>query len=262
MPPTAGPNLSESRDDVWPVCPNPVRRPVQLHRWELLTFLHWRFDPEVVQRLLPPGSGLTVHTFDGDAWVGLVPFHMTAYAPGGPPVPWVCHFPETNVRTYVRAPDGSTGVWFLSLDAARLGAVVAARTGYHLPYFWSKMAVLGVGDLMTYQSRRWWPGPFGASLDCAIRIGEPFSDHELSELDHWLTGRWRLFSVSGRGRLRYALADHPPWPLHRAEVLHLDDGLFTAAGLPRPENPEPLTHYSPGVPVRIGRPHLVQAPSR
>jgi uncharacterized protein YqjF (DUF2071 family) len=222
-----------------------------VHGWKQLTFLHWRFDPEVVQRLLP--DGLTVETFDGSAWVGLVPFAMEVTLPRSGLVPWLSRFPETNVRTYVIAPDGSTGVWFLSLDAARLGAVATARTAYHLPYFWSKMQISHVGDVMTYQTRRWWPGPFGAASEVAIETGPALAPDELGDLDHWLTARWRLFSATRSG-LRFARADHPPWPLHRARLLHGDDGLVTAAGLPRPQG-DPLVHWSPGVEVRIGLPH-------
>ena len=50
-------------------------------------------------------------------------------------------FCETNVRTYVRDASGRPGIWFLSLDAARLGAVITARTTYRLPYFWSAMRI-------------------------------------------------------------------------------------------------------------------------
>jgi uncharacterized protein YqjF (DUF2071 family) len=235
-------------------CTDPVRRASMLHGWHTLTFLHWRYDPAVIQSLLPPG--LKVETFDGSAWVGLVPFEMRVTAPRGQAVPWVSNFPETNVRTYATAEDGSSGVWFLSLDAARLGAVVVARTTYRLPYFWSKMHVSSVGPIVTYRSRRWWPGPFGASSAVAIEVGEPFAPDELGDLDHWLTARWRLYSARREG-LRFARADHPPWPLHRARVVHLDDHLIEAAGLPAPDG-EPLVHWSPGVDVRIGFPNRLR----
>jgi uncharacterized protein YqjF (DUF2071 family) len=117
-----------------PSCRVPVDRASMIHRWEQVTFIHWRFDPEVVQRLLP--SGLTVETFDGAAWVGLVPFYMRVALPKSRSVPWLSRFAETNVRTYVHGADGTSGVWFFSLDAARLGAVVIARKTYRLPYFW------------------------------------------------------------------------------------------------------------------------------
>ena len=74
--------------------------------------------------------------------MALVPFEMMATFPVGPAVPWASHFWETNVRTYVRGPDGRTGVWFLSLDASRFGAVAAARLAYSLPYFWSRMRLV------------------------------------------------------------------------------------------------------------------------
>src|SRR6266536_756176 len=97
-----------------------VRRPVMLQHWRRLTFLHWPYPPPAVQALLPPG--LEVETFDGAAWVGLVPVLMDGVRPPGvPPLPWASRFPETNVRTYALGPDGRGAIWFLSLDAARLG---------------------------------------------------------------------------------------------------------------------------------------------
>ncbi len=222
-----------------------------IHGWNTLTFLHWAYEPAVIQALLP--AGLTVETFDDRAWVGLVPFVMQVKAARGGPVPWISNFPETNVRTYVTAPDGSHGVWFLSLEASRLAAVITARTGYHLPYFWAHMRVQQVGPVITYSSRRRLPAPTGVRCDVAVEVGEPFRPDELGDLDHWLTARWRLYSHSGRGQ-RFARADHPPWSLWRAKVLYLQDELFAAAGVPAPQGP-PLVHHSPGVDVRIGFPH-------
>jgi len=152
----------------------------------------------------------------------------------------------------VRDRDGRTGIWFFSLDAARLGAVVVARTTYRLPYFWSAMSIESDGDRIQYNCRRRWPGPVGAESSVAIEIGEPFGPGDLAELDHRLTARWMLFSVAGR-RHRFARAWHAPWPLHRASVRDCHDELVEAAGLPAPFG-EPLVHYSPGVEVRIGRP--------
>jgi uncharacterized protein YqjF (DUF2071 family) len=218
-------------------------------RWERLTFLHWSFDPVDVQRLLP--DSLQVDTFGGAAWVGLVPFFMRVSTAGGHRAPWVSDFCETNVRTYVRDSEGRTGIWFFSLDAARLGAVAVARMTYRLPYFWSSMWFSEHGPRVSYRCRRRWPGP-GPASHVRISVGDPFSTAELGELDHFLTARWILFSVAG-ARHRFARACHQPWPLHRAQVQAVDDGLVAAAGLPQPRG-EPLVHYSPGVDVRIGRP--------
>jgi len=232
-------------------------------RWERLTFLHWPFEPADVAKLLP--DGLTPDLHDGAAWVGLVPFFMVVATPGGRTAPWASRFPETNVRTYVRDSDGHVGIWFFSLDAARFGAVAVARTTYRLPYYWSAMDVAGddavpaQGDdslptpaRIAYRCYRRWPGPGTASSKVRIDIGDPYEPGELTELDHFLTARWILFSAAG-SRYRLARACHEPWPLHRAEATVVNDTLVRAAGLPVPQG-EPLVHYSPGVDVAIGPP--------
>jgi uncharacterized protein len=239
--------------DALGICPFTVDRPVMRQRWERLTFLHWRFKVADVQRLLP--GGLEAETCDGAAWVGLVPFYMRVAAPGGQRIPWVSNFCETNVRTYVRDQAGRSGIWFFSLDAARLGAVVTARvTPYRLPYFWSSMRLGERGNEIAYRSRRRWPRPRPAASRVRVRIGEPIAPADVTALEHFLTARWMLFSVTG-GRSASARACHEPWPLHRAQPLVVEDHLITTAGLPAPEG-EPLVHYSPGVDVAIGRPEL------
>ena len=221
--------------------------------WEDLTFFHWRFDPAAVQRLLP--DGLSVETFDGTAWVGLVPFFLRVGLPGMGSLPWAARFPETNVRTYVRGRDGARGIWFFSLDAARLGAVLVARATYHLPYYWSRMAVERSGSRITYRCRRRWPGPRGAASEAVVEVGTRFESAALGELDHFLTARWKLFAAA-RSRLLEGAAFHEPWPLHRVRVARLDDQLVRAAGLPEPRG-EPLVHFAPAVEVQLGPPRSV-----
>ena len=229
--------------------PQGVDRPVMLQRWDSLSFIHWRYRPAEVQKLLPPG--LEVDTFDGDAWVGLVPFDMQDIRPPRFPkgIPWIGTFPETNIRTYVVGPDGRRGVYFNSLDITRVAAVAVARIWYRLPYNWASMSVGRDGDAITYKGRRRWPRD-GAASSAALTIGDAIE--EPSQLELFLTARWGLWTVL-RDRLAYAAVDHPPWPLHRAELTHLTESLTAAAGL-EPPSGEPLVHYSPGVDVRIGRP--------
>ncbi|MGY9074537.1 MAG: YqjF family protein [Acidimicrobiales bacterium] len=235
--------------------PDRVRRSVMRQRWERLTMLHWRYPAEAVQSLLP--EGLTVDTFDGDAWVGLVPFFMRTSLPGTPYVPWLSNFPETNVRTYVRGAKGNA-VWFCSLDVTRLAAVVAARVSYSLPYCWSHMEIDGPtapadSDTIFYRSDRRWPQPRRAHTEVAIQIGRQRTDEEFTDLDNFLTGRWALYSASYSGRLRHAKVWHEPWVFHEAQCTIWSDELVVAAGLNSPVGP-PVVHYSPGVDVRIAIP--------
>jgi hypothetical protein len=224
-----------------------------VHRWDELAFLHWRYDAGTVQRLLP--AGLTVDTFDGSAWVGLVPFFLRVGLPRVSSIPWVSRFAETNVRTYVRSADGASGIWFFSLDAARLGAVVVARASYRIPYFWSRMSIERRGSTISYSCRRRWPGPRGARSHVEVAVGDRYRPADLGELDHFLTARWKLFSAPRRG-VHHAAASHAPWPLHRAEAVRVHDELVAAAGVPGPAG-LPIVHYSPSVEVRIGWPARV-----
>src|SRR5262245_33359628 len=116
--------------------------------WLDLLFMHWPVRVEALRPLIP--LGLEIEVYDGQAWVGVVPFRMEDVSPRFvPPLPYFSAFEELNVRTYVRAED-KPGVWFFSLDAANLAAVYAARTAFHLPYFHSKMQCAETNQGVSY----------------------------------------------------------------------------------------------------------------
>lgn len=223
--------------------PNPASR----QRWHAMTFLHWRYGVEELRPLLP--TGLEVDSHEGTAWVSITPFLMKDFRLGPlPPVPGLSTFPETNVRTYVIGPDGRDGLWFFSLDADSVPTVLGASSLYGVPYRLADMAV-EQGNTVRYRSRRRDRPEVGHDISI-----EPESPRQSpSELDHWLTGRWRAYSTIG-GRLATVPVQHPPWPLWDATVLNLEQSLLTAVGLRGPDHP-PLVQYSPGVDVRLGMPH-------
>jgi uncharacterized protein YqjF (DUF2071 family) len=223
-----------------------VEAPVAHQGWKSMTFLHWSYEPAALKALLP--DELEVDTWDGAAWVSLTPFLMTDFRLTAlPPLGPVSTFPETNVRTYVRGPDGRDGLWFFSLEADSLATVVGASTVYGVPYQWADMSVDDEGETVRYRSRRRAGNPVGH--DITVRPGPPCE--EVPELDHWLTGRWRAYTRVG-DRLGVVPVHHPPWPLCEATVEALEESLLGAAGLPRPAEP-PRVQFSPGVdPVRIG----------
>src|SRR5215213_585770 len=128
--------LSDPGHRLWP---RPRRPWVMAQTWTHLLFAHWPLPPEAVRPLIP--AGLPLDTFDGQAWVGIVPFQVVGLrARWLPPIPGTANFPELNVRTYITRDD-KPGVWFFSLDAANRLAVEAARASYHLPYFKADMHV-------------------------------------------------------------------------------------------------------------------------
>jgi uncharacterized protein YqjF (DUF2071 family) len=212
-------------------CPQAVPWPLMDQDWAALSFLHWRYEPDAVRKLLP--AGLTLDTFEGWAWVSLVPFLLRVRVPRGPVLPWVGVFPETNVRTYVRGPDGRSGICFLSLDAPRWLAVWAARRAYHLPYQVSAMRLRRGATDRTYASWR-VAGPCrGASSRVHITLEERIPPPAVTDLDRFLTNRWRLYAPL-RGGIGTANVEHAPYALWHAVATDVDAGLLVAAGLPRP----------------------------
>ena len=130
----------------------PSRPPFLSMRWLDLLFAHWPLEPAVLRPLIP--AGLELDTFDGSAWLGVVPFRMTHVRPFALPLPGEAFaFAETNVRTYATAPDGTRGIWFLSLDGAQLAGATAARVAFGVPYHHAGVTSRIDGDWIVHASR-------------------------------------------------------------------------------------------------------------
>lgn len=229
---------------------DPIDRWWLRNRWEELAFLHWAYDPDDVQALLP--NGLRVDTYEGRAYVSLVPFRMNDAAPRGlPAVPWLSCFAETNVRTYVVDSAGNRAIWFFSLETSRLPVVGFARSFLGFPYIWAKLTVDITGPRRRYETvRRRWPTTPSSNTVVAIEVGDPI-DHP-SELDAFLTARWGTVA-KWRGRLRHHPVEHGRWQLHEARLVELDDTSIVAAGLPEPDG-VPIVRWAEPVEARFGIP--------
>lgn len=256
MPAGAAPPLPDppAFDPVAPALPT---RQILIQRWSDLAFLHWRVDPDRIAPLLPAGTAPDLH--DGSSWVGLVCFRMVGAGLGrGPPIPWLGTFPETNVRLYSIDRTGRRGVVFRSLAAPRLAVVLASRAGFGLPYTWARMRIRRRADDLEYASIRRWPAPRGAGGRVVLRPGEPLERPDA--LAEFLTARWGLHTRYA-GRTLYVPNWHPPWLLQAATLLHLDDTLVAAAGIPGVvEQPPDSVLYSAGVPTVFGWPYDARRP--
>jgi len=241
----------QSENDVEPVTADPPpwrRRTLLRQRWAELAYLHWRYDPAVIQRLLP--DGLTVDTFDGDAWVGLIPFEMRDVRLGPlPPLPGFRRFVEINVRTYVVDASGRRSVWFFSLDVPTLPVVAVTRTVFALPYRWAGASHMVRGARHEYRMTRRSAHGRGATARIAFDVRDPIAADEVTDLDHFLTARWGLVTARG-DRLLHGAVDHLRWSLCRVDSVDVDASVLEAAGLPAPVGP-PRALYSPGVDVRV-----------
>ncbi|MEL6892246.1 MAG: DUF2071 domain-containing protein [Actinomycetota bacterium] len=230
------------------------------NRWEELAFVHWAYEPDLVQALLP--DGLRVDTIDGNAYVSLIPFRMADAAPRWlPAIPWLSSFAETNVRTYVVDSAGNRAIWFFSLEASRLPIVALARWALGFPYVWGDLSIEeGERDGMRWRryatTRRRWPKRPASTSVVGIDIGERIA--EPSDLDVFLTARWGTAAEwpRGSGTLRHHPVDHPEWELWQATLTEYHDEAITAAGLPEPTG-DPIVRWSPATRARFARPTRV-----
>ncbi len=219
----------------------PSGPPVMRQSWHDLLFAHWPVDPAKLQGVMP--AGLPLDTFEGKAWVGVVPFRMSGIQLRGlPVVPFTSAFAELNVRTYVSV-GGKPGVFFFCLDASNPLAVEVARRWYHLPDFRAKMSAKKEGNNIIYASertdRRGQPARFQASYG-------PTSEIDLTRpgtIESWLTERYALYAVSKKGRVYRGEIHHQQWPLQPAQADIRMNTMSQAHGIELPDSP-PLLHFS------------------
>ena len=219
----------------------PTRRPVMRQSWDDLFFLHWEYAAEAIQSRLP--VGLTVDTFEGKAYLGVVGFRMNAVRPLGlPALPWLSYFNELNVRTYVRDASGEPGVWFFSLDCDRAPAVMIARAGFGLPY---EHAAMSFGPGLAQSCRRQGEqetARYAWSAASSPQIATPGS------LEFHLAERYSFFSVRG-GRLVRGQVHHAPYELSSTDTTDWSDLPLRWDGFDVGGRPPDLAHCCQGVAI-------------
>jgi uncharacterized protein len=216
--------------------------------WHELLFAHWPIEPGAFRPLIP--SLLPLDTYEGQCWVGVVPFRMSNVRPRWlPPVPNLSSFVELNVRTYVTL-HGIPGVYFFSLDASNAIAVAIARAMFHLPYFNAVMSSERVDDTIHYYSRRTHRGAPPAEFKATYRPIAPVTYARPGSLEHWFTERYCLYTVVRDGRVYRGDIHHIQWPLQSAELEATSDTMAVSHGIHLPDTP-PLLHYAQRLEVLI-----------
>lgn len=209
--------------------------------WHDLAFMHWPLPKAQLHPFIPPG--LELDTFEGTAWIGVIPFRMTGVHPRLMPIlPWLSAFSELNVRTYVSTP-GKPGVWFFSLDAANPVAVRAARWTFSLPYFDAQMAIEAGQSGYHYRSQRTHRGACPATFEGWYRPTGPASQAPSGSLAHWLTERYCLYTADRRGRVWRGDIHHERWPLQPAEADIEVNTMLDPLALALPHT-APLLHFA------------------
>lgn len=236
----------------------PTKDPVMRQSWEHLLFAHSRCDADVLARDLPPE--LELQTFDGDAWLGFVPFSMRSLRSFRLTLP---DFLETNLRTYVNHPVHGPGVWFFSLDANAYLPCLGARAQFKLPYCYAGIDLVENGDEMAYYGtridRQRLPKVFEQpSRDfrytAELRVSAEQRPAESESFDFWLLERYRLYAADRKGRILTSRVWHEPYQVSEPDVLRL----IVESGDPRFGEPH-FEHfrYCQGVKVECFKPEWV-----
>lgn len=207
--------------------------------WHDLLFAHWKVDAAQLRALVPAQFELDL--FDGEAWVGIVPFRMSNLSLRlVPNIPGLSAFPELNVRTYVTVDD-RPGVYFFSLDAANVHAVAAAREMLNLPYFHAAMDVSREEDTVTYDSRR--TGDPGSAFKATYGPRGAAAEPEAGTLEHFLTERYCLYNVDHLQKAYRLQIHHRPWPLQPARATIAQNEMARTNGIDLPGE-APLLHFA------------------
>jgi uncharacterized protein YqjF (DUF2071 family) len=243
---------SQTQHRPWPIPPGPW---VMAQIWHDLLFAHWPVPIAALRSQIP--ASLEIDTFDGAAWLAVVPFRMSGVRlRGTPSIPWLSGFPESNVRTYVKR-DGKPGVWFFSLDAANAIAVEIARRWFHLPYFRATMQIQKHGDWFEYSSVRNHRGAASAELSLKYRPIAPPQSPVPGTLEHFLTERYCLYTADASWRTIRGEIHHRPWPLQLAEAEFTENTMARAAGMSLLNTP-PLLHFAARQDVVVWPPKKIE----
>ena len=224
--------------------PKPKRPWVMTMSWVNLLAAHWPIEPRQLRRLVP--DRLAVDTWEGKAWISILPFAMdNTSLRGFTWSPRQMYFPEVNVRTYVTTEEGGPGVWFLSLDAASRLAVWGARTFFYLPYLNAELDMSVAGDVVNFRSIRTHSGEPQAEFVATYSPTGPAEVAEEGSFQEWIMERY-LYYVAGGDSILRGDVHHEPWILQPGSIDIETNTLFDALLIELPAEPT-FVYYADSV---------------
>jgi uncharacterized protein YqjF (DUF2071 family) len=225
-----------------------MEKPQLYQNWRDLLFLHWECPVDVIQKRLP--EGLSVDTYQGKAYLAIVPFSMEAlHLRGLPTFPGISSFSELNLRTYVVDRHGRPGVWFFSLEADSWISVKIANWAFSLPYRHSILHKQIEGQRVGYSAiARRDPGKvrmrFEFTRPDSVEVASPGS------LEAFLVERYRLFTEKN-GRLITGRIAHDPYRIGLPALSGYSTHMYRLNGFEPPSTHPDHILYSPGVDVSL-----------
>ena len=242
--------------------PLPTGRWAMSQRWNDILFAHWRVPAAAIAPFLP--EGLQPDTFQGSAWVGVVPTWMDRFSFRGiASVPGASSFPELHFRTYVHDHTNLPGIFNLTVDIGSLLATAVVRIAYRMPCNWAEMRLnqRTEREFSFYSRRRFVSNPviFSAryrGLGPSRRLAEISS----GSVEYFFTERYCMFTRNHAGQVVRANLHTVTSPLEDAEAEIDRNDLAGALGI-EVGGQDPVLHYSRRLAVYIWPAELV-APAR
>jgi uncharacterized protein YqjF (DUF2071 family) len=214
--------------------------------WMSVLFMHYEIEP----RLLQPHVPFTLDVRGGQAYVSLVAFtqQKLRFTFGGPLTVWVGgvmgNHDFLNVRTYIREQD-EPGIHFIAEWVPNWLATWVAPPLYGLPYRLGCLDYDATGGRVTSGE--------GTLQFRMTRSAAAPTPTQPGSRDAFLLERYMAVTQRGHVRRQFHV-QHEPWPQMPVEVKIVDDQLLRSAFTWWDQAHFVGANYSPGVPVRIGRP--------
>jgi uncharacterized protein YqjF (DUF2071 family) len=203
--------------------------------WLDLFFASWRVPVEAARSVLP--RGLELDTFDGTAWVTMVPMRVTGmHWRGIPPIPGMDGFRELNLRTYVRQ-NGKPGVCFLSIECPAGLSDWIARQFFGVPYHFAQMITFNDSDFFHYASERLLKDRTSATFFAKFRALEGGHQPVPNTIEHFLLERYASYFVH-QGKTYRGEIQHEKWNVQPAEAFIEVNTIADAAGLQLSARPD------------------------
>jgi uncharacterized protein YqjF (DUF2071 family) len=207
--------------------------------WNDVLFMHWPVARDCIQSLLP--RCLELDCYENTPWISFVLYNITnSRLRGFPPIPPFSSLPGLNIRTYVTYK-GIPGIYFFSLDAPQLSAVLGAKWTTGLPYRFAKMNYKKEIDTIEFSSS--FLGSRGEeNFHVVYNPSSYMYEADPDNLDYWLLERYRMYSIR-KEKLYHMDIHHDQWKVSDVKVDHLENSM--APYLPQETFlTQPNIHYS------------------
>lgn len=184
--------------------------------WGNLFMATWLVEPATLAAHLPPHC--VPDLWNGKMPLSLVGVEFTQVAVKGMSWPWHDQFPEINLRTYVRGPQGP-GVTFLGELVPKYWVAWMARKSFGEPYqktkVWMEKRVrLGEPEVTYHWETR------ERSNRLSVKADSTTSEIPVEGLDAFLLHRHRGYN-SRSGGTTYTVA-HEPWKIREVRRFAVD----------------------------------------